>query len=105
MPTTEPKVVDYFAGRSEDGWQTLLYAHRYAAVIHSGETDAQIALDVHGMEQLAKGEVAHGTAVSCFKQKHPELTLELASSSAHYMSVLQQLFMQLRLLSFTTGGT
>lgn len=104
LPTTEPKDVDYFAGRSEEGWQTLLYSHRYAAVIQSGESDGQIALDVHGMEQLAKGEVAHGTAVNCFKEKHPDLTLDLGSSSAHYMSVLQQLFMQLRLLSFTTGG-
>lgn len=103
LPSAQERPVDHFAGTAEHGWETVLYAHRYAALLQSGEADAHIALDVHGMEQLARGHVAHGSAVSCFKARHPGLALDLASASAHYMRVLHQLFAQMRLLSFTAG--
>jgi hypothetical protein len=105
LPSHTPKAIDYFAGTLDEGWSTLLYAHRYAAVIESGEADATIALDVHGKEELARNTVAHGTPVNCFKDRHPELLHELTQTSAHYMSLLRQLFSQLRLLSFTAGNS
>mmetsp|Transcript_746 Transcript_746/g.1953 ORF Transcript_746/g.1953 Transcript_746/m.1953 type:complete len:208 (+) Transcript_746:218-841(+) len=102
--SAEPKIVDHFAANSEEGWQTMLYAHRYAALILSGEADANIALDVHGKELLAKHEVAHGSPMNCLKERHPDLSNEILHTSAHYMSQLRQLLGQLRLLSFTAGS-
>jgi hypothetical protein len=105
LPSGAKVAVDHFAGMAQsDAWQTLLYAHREAAILHSSEGDAALALDVHGKEQLARGEVAHSSVINCFKERHPELLPALTQASAYYQSELRQLFAQMRLLSFTLGA-
>lgn len=104
LPSAEPKAVDHFAGYNDYGWSTLLYAHRYAAIMQSGESDAAMALDVHGKEELARGEVAHGTPLNCLKETHPDSLQALTQSSAHYQKLLLQLLAQMRLFSFTHTG-